>query len=88
MLRITETADGPGTLLRLEGKLTGPWVEELGRACEAQAGRPAGVSLDLSAVTFVDPSGVNLLRELTALGVSVRAASRFVAELLRREGRR
>jgi ABC-type transporter Mla MlaB component len=87
MLRITETADGPVTLLRLEGKLTGPWVEELGRACKAQADQPVGVSLDLSAVTFVDPSGVLLLRELIDWGVCVRAASRFVAELLRQEGR-
>ena len=88
MLRITEITDGgPGVLLRLEGKLRGPWAEELGRVCsELSRGGPRAISLDLSAVTFLDEAGTRLLRELTRGGAAV-TASGFVAELLRREDR-
>ncbi len=86
MLRITEIADGgPDVLLKLEGKLRGPWVEELSRVCAGLSrGEPRAVRLDLSAVTFLDEAGTRLLRELMRGGVAV-TASGFVAELLRRE---
>jgi hypothetical protein len=85
MLRITSAPDGGGgRLVKLEGKLLGPWVEEVARACEsASEGR---VSLDLSALTFVDEAGRLLLRELLSRGVVVALAAPLVAELLRREG--
>jgi anti-anti-sigma regulatory factor len=88
MLRITEVADGNGgTLLKLEGKLREPWVEELARA--ARRPRPEGsgpIRLDLSSVTFVDEAGVRLLRALLAQGVEIAATSGFVEAMLRREG--
>jgi hypothetical protein len=79
MLRVTEVngAESARTL-KLEGKLLEPWVGELLRAC-APAGR---LSLDLSAVTFVDGAGVELLQTLLRRGVRVIACSGFVAELL------
>ena len=88
MLRITEITDGhPGVLLKLEGKLRGPWVEELGRVCAALSrGECRAIRLDLSAVTFLDEAGTRLLRALMQGGVAV-TASGFVAELLRREDR-
>ena len=88
MLRITEITDGgPGVLLKLEGKLRGPWVEELGRVCaELSCGECREIRLDLSAVTFLDEAGTRLLRELMRVGAAL-TASRFVAELLRREDR-
>jgi anti-anti-sigma regulatory factor len=88
MLRITEITDGgPGVLLKLEGKLRGPWVEELGRVCaELSSGECREIRLDLSAVTFLDEAGTRLLRELMR-GRAAVTASRFVAELLRREDR-
>ncbi len=90
MLKITPgngTGEGLGQILRLEGKLVGPWVGELLRVCEEQ--RPTGSSLrlDLSAVTFVDGAGLNLLRSLRARGVGLDCCSGLVAELLRRENR-
>jgi ABC-type transporter Mla MlaB component len=87
MLRITEVVDvGPGLLLKLEGKLRQPWVEELARA----AGRPlpkghGPIRLDLSSVTFADEAGVRLLRELLRQGVEIAAASAYVGALLRLE---
>jgi anti-anti-sigma regulatory factor len=88
MLRITEITDGrPGVLLKLEGKLRGPWVEELGRVCgELSRGERPAIRLDLSAVTFLDEAGTRLLRELMRGGAAV-TASGFVAQLLRREDR-
>jgi anti-anti-sigma regulatory factor len=89
MLRITEVADGgSGLLLKLEGKLREPWVEELARA--ARRPRPEGpgpIRLDLSSVTFVDEAGVRLLRALLRQGVEIAATSAFVAALLRLEDR-
>jgi anti-anti-sigma regulatory factor len=88
MLRITEITDGgPGVLLKVEGKLRGPWVEELSRVCsELSRGECRGIRLDLSAVTFLDEAGIRLLRALMRGGSAV-TASGFVAELLRREDR-
>jgi anti-anti-sigma regulatory factor len=89
MLRITAVADGSsGTLLKLEGKLRGPWVEELARAARLLMAEGNGpIRLDLSAVTFVDEAGVRLLRELMCQGVAIAATSGFVAALLRLEDR-
>ena len=86
MLRITEVADGSGLLLKLEGKLREPWVEELARS--ARRALPEGhgpIRLDLSSVTFADKAGVRLLRELLRQGVEIAATSAFVAALLRPE---
>ena len=84
MLRITQVdaADRVPTL-RLEGKLCGPWVEELLRVCAPSAAGP--IRLDLSAVTYVDRAGLDLLRALLRRGVMVGACSGFVAQLLHLE---
>ncbi len=84
MLKITETAMGGQRVLRLEGKLTGPWVEELLRACQTQADEPPVGALDLSGVTFVDELGLRALRDLSDRGVPLQTLSGFVAELWRR----
>jgi anti-anti-sigma regulatory factor len=73
--------------LKVEGKLRGPWVDELARACDELKGFPGCVSLDLSAVTFVDTAGVELLRLLLRRGVTLAACSGLVAELLQVESR-
>jgi ABC-type transporter Mla MlaB component len=75
MLRITSDQ----THLKLEGRLVGPWVTLLRRECRS---RP-NVALDLSEVVFVDSAGVSLLARLVARGAQLRAASPFIAELLK-----
>jgi anti-anti-sigma regulatory factor len=88
MLKITRIAEVEGAvLLKLEGRLLGPWVEELTRVCAETplAARP--LRLDLSAVTFLDGAGVRLLRKLMGQGIQVSGCSGFIAELLRREDR-
>ena len=84
MLRITrlENAD-TGPLLKLEGKLVGPWVDEVRQACGAAVPLGARPRLDLSALSFADNAGVTLLRTLLDQDVTIVASSGYVAELLR-----
>ena len=81
MLKITRDSLGGRPRLRVEGRLAGPWVEEL----RSLLGRPAGgILLDLGAVTYVDRGGERLLRALLGReDVKVTASSTFVSELLR-----
>lgn len=87
MLRISsiDQLESP-PLLRLEGKLIGPWVDEFRQAC---AGGPTGdkLRLDLADVTYVDREGLDLLSELIAGGATFAACSSLVAELLHEESR-
>jgi hypothetical protein len=86
VLKITEIArnDSGGTF-KLEGKLLGPWVDELRNVCTQPLDRLEQVSLDLAAVTFVNAAGAELLRELIRRGIIITQCSAFVAELLRAE---
>lgn len=84
MLRITQLpAAAPTRSLLLEGKLVGPWLDELGRACQPEPDSPFRLQLDLSGVSFVDGAGAQLLRNLLAKGAQVTNCSPFVAELLK-----
>lgn len=83
MLRITTMDEGPQRVLKLEGKLQGPWTGELLRACRQARGDSTHVQLDLSAMTFIDAAGVVALRELQRMGVSIGRSSPFVAEMLK-----
>ena len=83
MLKITEMAQNDsGRTFKLEGKLIGPWVDELRNVCTQPLDRLEQVGLDLAAVTFVNAAGAELLRELIRQGIIVTQCSAFVAELL------
>lgn len=87
MLRITEqphpTHAAGATDRRaivLEGRLVGPWVEELRRVVGgAESG---GVILDLGALSFADGDGLTLLRSLRDSGVELASPSPFMAALI------
>jgi len=66
MLRITIVESSREAVrLRVEGRVTGGWVEELRRACELHAlCDEVRLTLDLADVSFVDSAGVELLKEL------------------------
>lgn len=57
-----------GATIKLEGRIAGPWADELGRTWKANA--PAlgakKLSLDLRGVTYADPLGTEKLREIYA----------------------
>jgi hypothetical protein len=51
-------------------------------ACTQQGRRPERLVLDLTAVTYVDGPGSQLLRDLVGEGIEIGACSGFIAELL------
>lgn len=87
MLRITlvESPGDAGTL-RVEGRVAGPWLEELRKTCNAfRSADPIQLVLDLEDVSFVDAAGVAYLKELQEQGVVLSRVSPFLAELFKSE---
>jgi len=75
MLRITVSTLPEKTTVVLEGRLGGPWVDELS-ACwhRLTETRDAGsIRIDLHGVTYVDPAGKVLIRELCGAGATLVA---------------
>jgi ABC-type transporter Mla MlaB component len=83
MLRITrQPIDEMTILLKLEGKLLEPWIEELQRSISGSAN---SIELDLSALTFADSAGIIALANLIRRGAKLTACSGYVAALLQTE---
>jgi anti-anti-sigma regulatory factor len=76
MLKITTLTKSGSSALRLEGRLAGPWVEVLEQCWDSVAGTATNhpPSVDLSAVTFVDSDGKELLRKLYQQGAQLIAS--------------
>lgn len=68
--------------LIVEGRLMGPWVEELQVTVMSASCKYGRVSLDLSGVPFVYAHGLRLLHDLLKQDVVLQAVSPFVQELL------
>lgn len=87
MLKISVVGDSDNAIeFALEGKLIGPWVDELSRLSgEALSGKKS-VTLDLEKVWFVDARGAALLRDLAEKRVSQNNCSQFVRQLVKEEG--
>ena len=86
MLRISvERFSNHHETLRLEGHLVGPWVEQLELSCEQLLGDNKLLTLDLTAVSFVDQDGIALLRQLKLRGVATINCSQFIAHQLKGE---
>ena len=84
MLKISIVSDSDQAIeLQLEGKLVGPWVEELRRLSDEALSQQKNVSLDLERVWFVDSRGVILLRDLARRQVSEINCSQFVSQQLK-----
>jgi anti-anti-sigma regulatory factor len=83
MLRITthETSDSI-VVLKLDGKLLEPWVEELKRCVTGSLAERTKLKLDLSGLVFADASGAKALLDLIDAGVSLTACSGYLAALL------
>jgi ABC-type transporter Mla MlaB component len=85
MLRITVVeASKIAVTLRAEGRITGPWVEELRTACNAHTfPDEVQLSLELADISFADAAGIALLRELRNRGVGLIHTTPFLAEQLK-----
>jgi anti-anti-sigma factor len=84
MLRISRTAaHHSSTVLKLEGQVRGQWVVELRRVCSEVLVRGDRLGLDLEDVSFIDPAGLALFRELASRDVLFHNCSLFAAEQLK-----
>ncbi len=75
MLKITVEKRPELATLKLEGRLAGPWVNELERSWdELTLETPArGILVDLSEVIFIDSEGKDLLRRIYSHGAELHA---------------
>ena len=84
MLRISRIESSPGqVILRLEGRLIGPWVNELRSCCATVCNDGHQLSLDLAEVLFADCKGLALLRTLRKSNVGLVGCSPLLAEQLK-----
>ena len=67
-LRISINPSEQGTVIKLEGRVTGPWVGELSRTWKEQAPLldRRKLILDLRDITFSDAAGTQVLRDIYA----------------------
>ena len=88
MLRITIATNQNAKTLRVEGRLTGPWVDELERTWRGATSDPAAVQVwvDLTDVTFVGEDGKRLMEVMYGEGTRFKAAGcatrRLVEEIV------
>jgi len=89
-LRITIEQDTESMVLKLEGRLAGPWVAELGRlwaqASPERNGRT--LALDLRETTYADVMGIEKLRSIyRETGAAILAGTpwtQYLAEEVKR----
>ena len=86
MLKISEPTANSAVTLKLEGRLIGPWVNQLRQTCENRLAEAQRVQLDLTDLEYADRSGVTLLMTLRARGVELVNCSPFLAEELKANG--
>lgn len=85
MLRITVVeSSATAVKLRVEGRIAGPWVDELRTTCNAHSAQePLQLCLELEDVSFADAAGVVCLKELREQGVGFSRVSPFLTELFK-----
>ncbi|HMV87363.1 MAG TPA: hypothetical protein PLD20_08485 [Blastocatellia bacterium] len=86
MLRIVEEKATDGsTMLRLDGRIAGPWVEVLRESCKQFSPANGRVTLDLLGVSFADQAGVRFLLELDQRQFALFNCSPFLREQIKPE---
>jgi anti-anti-sigma regulatory factor len=78
VLRITVEENSQAIVIKLEGRVAGPWAAELGRLWEEKASHLAQkrLSLDLRETTFADTGGIKVLRAIySQTGAAILAAT-------------
>lgn len=87
MLRITVVESSASAVtLRVEGRIAGPWVEELRTTCSVHTSQdPVQLYLELEDVSFADAAGIACLMELREQGVGLFRVSPFLTELFKND---
>lgn len=84
MLKISQAgAPNHSVTLKLEGRVVGPWVEELRRICEPFLAEDRALKFDLAEVSYVDAEGVATLNGFKARGVKLKNCSPFVEQQIK-----
>ena len=84
MLKISQVPPiNHAVTLRLEGRVVGPWVTELEKACKQVLKEGKALRLHLAQVEFMDGQGVVLLMGLRSRGVTFVECPPFAAEQLK-----
>ena len=73
MLKITTRIEATGTVFELEGKLAGPWVQELEKCWRKMPESDRSVRVLLCVVSFIDDKGRELLAKMYRHGVALVA---------------
>jgi anti-anti-sigma regulatory factor len=89
MLRITVAAGTYGAVVAIEGRLAGPWVDELRTSWRTLAATrdPRSIRVDLDAVTFIDAGGKALLWAMHEQGADLRATGCMTRAIVEEIGR-
>jgi len=88
VLRITTIEEnGSPVTLKLEGKVHAEWVTLLEQECETVIRQNKMVLLDFSEVTYLDDSGVEMVRRLPAQSVRIIKGGAFIKDLIDRGGK-
>jgi hypothetical protein len=84
VLRVTTITAKGAPVLKLEGKLGGPWVDELQNCwTEFAAGaNRSAIKIDMRGVSYVDHRGRNLLLRMEREGAALAECSDFIQQLL------
>jgi hypothetical protein len=89
MLKITNRNDGAATIFDLEGKLAGPWVDELEHCWQQAISEGGQIRVVLKTVTFIDDAGRRLLTDMHRQGAELVAhgcMTRAIVEEIKRGG--
>ena len=84
MLKITLHDSAREFRLKLEGRLSGPWVNELEQCWKTASSTTEGrkTVLDLGEVDFIDPEGQSLLAHMHTEGVELEAVTPLICAVL------
>ncbi|HVO61725.1 MAG TPA: hypothetical protein VMT53_12375 [Terriglobales bacterium] len=83
MLRITAITSDK-VVVKLEGRLVGPWVRELKKTILRTNGRCQPLEIDVSDLTFADEKGERALRWLHRMGAHFQGKEPFAEYLFQR----
>src|SRR5687767_10350278 len=83
MLRITTRNEGAATIFIVEGKLIGPWAQELEKCWRAAISvEPRSpILVNLAKVTFIDDIGKQLVAQMRRSGVKLTGVG-LIAEFI------
>jgi anti-anti-sigma regulatory factor len=83
MLKITRRNEDSTPVIQVEGRLVGPWVKEL-EACwrSVAATESHPVRVDLTAVSYIDDAGAELLKTMCKERVDMKVKGCFTTCLI------